>query len=80
MFPVAVVLTILGYTFMYVGLANAVNGGTGPTVWEALGWGESPKFGSGDVGSAAGSAAKKALEKLYPNSVNPQTTPTFTQI
>jgi hypothetical protein len=79
MFPVAVVLVILGYTFMYCGLANASNGGTGPSVWTALGWGEAPTLG-GKLGSAAGSAAGNALNKLYPNNVNPQTPPTFTQV
>lgn len=83
MFPVAVVCTILGYTLIYCGFANLGNGGQGPSVWEALGWGPAPAFPlDGKLGSGAGSAAGKALEKLLPKtpSANPVVPPTYTQL
>lgn len=80
MFPVAVILTILGYTFVYTGIANLGNGGAGPSIWEALGWGKAPDFPmDGELGGAAGSAAGNALKKLYP-SANPEVPPTFQQL
>lgn len=82
MFPVAVVLCILGYTLMYCGLGSASNGGTGPTVWEAFGWGEGPSIGSG-LGTGAGSAAGNALnnlQKAKPSSANPLAPPSFQQL
>lgn len=37
MFAIGVMLLILGYAEMYVGIANIRNGGSGPTLSEALG-------------------------------------------